>query len=1155
MLIAAKRPVPELTRQRQRQASDPNTSVWVAANAGSGKTHVLAQRVVRLLLEGVAPSRILCLTYTKAAAANMAARVFDMLAGWATMEDAELRAEIRDIGEDGIDHNKLRFARRLFARTVETPGGLKVQTIHAFCERLLHLFPFEANVAAGFRVVEDVEQAELLSIARQYALAEAARDSDGLGKAVRRVASETYARAFQDLLRELLNRRAQLAPWLPVHETGLEDALREALALSRDETEAEIIREMVEEGIHPLEWRAIAETLRTCGSTNDKRKATELDNASAAYEGGDLSLALSSYLCAFFSKDGDGDVFDNFVTKSVAREYPHLVDVFANEAARLTALREKRKAAAVCERSPALLKIGDAILQRYSRMKRDRGLLDFDDLIERTVQLLKRSDQRWILFKLDAGLDHVLVDEAQDTSEAQWEILAQLTEDFFSGAGQRLTRRTFFAVGDEKQSIFSFQGAAPKKFFEMHREFKARVIAGGENFAEVPLNLSFRSSPDVLQAVDHVFAFQAHHRGLLADPQETPPPHEAWKGNLPGVVELWDAETKAESEEPRDWRLPLDRLDDADPPVKLARRIAARIKAMLDPRSGECVEAEHPGSSRPIRPSDFLILVRKRDAFFEAMIRALKEQDIPTAGADRLRLAEHIAVMDLIAAAQAALLPEDDLTLASVLKSPLIGLDDNDLLTLAPGRKGSLYDALAASTELWHAEALRRIEAWRERAATWTPFDFFSHLLGPEAGREKFLARLGPEANDAIDEFLRLTLAHEREEAPALATFLSRFEALELEIKRDMDAAEDTVRVMTVHASKGLEAKVIFLPDTCSLPAPQSAPCLFPIGNPRQPLIVWSPKKAGDPKPVEDARAAQKCAQEDEYRRLLYVAMTRAEERLIIAGYQGVREPPEDCWYQMVRRSLAPGAEEVPDPVVAGAKILRRGKLRQTSTPDAAVASVAGCRELPAWLRSPRPNREESPPALQPSHALSSRGRVASGSVQVLAEGLLLHALLQHLPGVSPQRRAATAERFLRAQAPSLSADERSSLLGEACSLLDHAACAPFFADGSLAEVEIAATVPLPQGGSIEVSGRIDRLVPGPGEILFCDFKTGAPPASLEALPRAYVTQAALYRAALACLYPGRPVRAFLIWTEGPQVLELPAQKLNGASAALPAPP
>jgi ATP-dependent helicase/nuclease subunit A len=530
------------------------------------------------------------------------------------------------------------------------------------------------------------------------------------------------------------------------------------------------------------------------------------------------------------------------------------------------------------------------------------------------------------------------------------------------------------------------------------------------------------------------------------------------------------------------------------------------------------------------------------------MIRALKERDIPTAGADRLKLGEHIAVMDLIAAAQAALLPEDDLTLATVLKSPLIGLDDNDLLALAPGRKGSLYDALLASTELWHAEAVRRINTWRERAATWTPFDFFSQILGPERGRERFLARLGPEANDAIDEFLRLTLAHEREEAPALATFLSRFGTLELEIKRDMDAAQDNVRVMTVHAAKGLEAKIIFLPDTCSLPAPQSAPCLFPIGNPRQPLTVWSPKKAGDPAPVAAARVAQKQAQEDEYRRLLYVAMTRAEERLIIAGYQGARAPPEDCWYKMVRRSLEAGAEEVPDPLLPGASILRRGRPRAV-TERGATAAEPAAQDVPAWLRAAAPAEPRGALRVRPSHApdMPRTGtRFAS-----LRHGRLLHTLLQHLPDVPTEARLAAGQRFLGAQEPPLLAAVGTEMVGKARAVLDHPDCSDLFAPGSVAEAEIAATLTLAGGRTVEVTGRVDRLVVKPDEIVFCDYKSGAAPASLAATPSAYLIQSALYRAALAALYPDRLVRAFLIWTEGPQVVELPLAMLNEALVGL----
>ncbi|GAC1560479.1 MAG: double-strand break repair helicase AddA [Beijerinckiaceae bacterium] len=1154
MNAPTKRPVPELTRERQKRASDPTSSVWVAANAGSGKTHVLAQRVVRLLLDGVAPSRILCLTYTKAAAANMASRVFDMLADWSGMEDRALRIAIEAIGEDVPDARKLGFARRLFARTVETPGGLKVQTIHAFCERLLHLFPFEANVAAGFRVVEDAEQAELLSLARQRALADAALDADGLGAAVRRVASETWVGGFESLVKELLARRSELAVWLPVETTGLADALREALSLSTHETEAEIVRAMVEDGIAPSEWQAIGKALRGVGKSTDRTKAEDLDNAARAYEAGDLSLCLASYACVFFTDEGTGPPFTNLVTKDVFRAHPSVADRLAAERDRLIALFEKRKAAATFERTYALLKIGDAVMAGYARMKRDRGLLDFEDLIARTVALLKRSDQRWILFKLDAGLDHVLLDEAQDTSEPQWTILAQLTEDFFAGAGQRAARRTFFAVGDEKQSIFSFQGAAPKKFLEMHRTFRARVIAGGENFAEVPLNLSFRSSPHVLEAVDAVFAIEMHHRGLLADPSEKPPPHDAWKANLPGLVEIWNLEGKGVEEEPRDWRLPLDRLDSGDPPVKLAQRIAGRIQAMLDPRSGDCVESEQPGATRPVQAGDILILVRRRDAFFEAMIRALKERNIPTAGADRLALGEHIAVMDLAAAGQAALLPQDDLTLANVLKSPLIGLDDDDLLALAPGRAGAVIDALMTSPRATHAEAARRLALWQERARTWTPFDFFMQILGPEGGRHDLTARLGPEANDAIDEFLRLALAHEREEAPALATFLARFQDLDLEIKRDMDAAGNTVRVMTVHAAKGLEAKIIFLPDTCSLPAPQNAPCLYPLTWPEGPLLVWSPKKGGDPAPVTRAREMQKQEMEAEYRRLLYVAMTRAEERLIIAGYHGAREPAGDCWYKMVRAALEPGAAVVEDPLVSGATILRRGVARTEAGHATADAKDASEGDMPGWLRSPAPPETAAAPSVRPSSALAGADAFEPAATRrglgARAEGHLMHVLLQYLPDVPRAARPSVAERLLASKGRHLVASRRDELRRQALAVLDDPVAAALFLPGSQAEVTITATLSLPSGKSIEIAGRIDRVAVSQTEVVFCDFKRGAPSWAGAPSP-ANVLQCALYQAALAPLYPDRRIRPFLIWTDGPIITELAEAVLEEALAGL----
>ena len=372
-----------------------------------------------------------------------------------------------------------------------------------------------------------------------------------------------------------------------------------------------------------------------------------------------------------------------------------LEDDLRREQNRLIDLRERRRGAMALERSGALFVVATAILSTYARMKAERGALDFDDLIGRALALLTRSSAAWVLHKLDYGLDHLLLDEAQDAAPPQWRILAELTAEFFAGAGARGSNRTVFAVGDEKQSIFGFRGAAPEMLAEMKRLFAKRHSDAERPFADVLLTFSFRSSQTILDAVDMTFRSEAAWRGVAA-PEEPPPRHLAIRRDLKGVVELWPPIAPVLTPDPEDWRLPLDHASPSDPQVLLAHRIATVIKQWRSPASRERVVDPRTGDVRPIRESDVMILVRSRNAFFEAMVRALKAAGLKAAGADRLTLKDHIAVMDLIAAGRAALLPDDDLTLASVLKSPLIGLDEDTLLKLAAKRSGSLAEALAA---------------------------------------------------------------------------------------------------------------------------------------------------------------------------------------------------------------------------------------------------------------------------------------------------------------------------------------------------------------------------------------------------------------------------------------------------------------------------
>src|SRR3984893_11079603 len=609
--IMASFDIPADSRGKQHQASNPNQSVWVSAHAGSGKTHVLASRVVRLLLQGVAPSKILCLTFTKAASANMALRVLDTLAVWTTLADAELGRQIAATGAPVPSRKQLTTARTLFARTVETPGGLKIKTIHAFCERLLHLFPFEANVPSRFEVADDLRQAELLRRARREVLAEANSGKGQLGADVQRIMDECGPEAFEDLVKETMRHnaisRAQSSQ-------APAEILPRSLGLVEGRNIARVEREMVEDGIAPARWNGLA-AIFDSGKPEDRGRANHFRKALAAYRvavpGGCLSDCLDCYLAIYFIDKGEGSKAQRLLTNGLLTKHSNVATELRAEQLRLDGLRAERRAAATFDRTRALIEVASAIYKRYGEEKAARGILDFDDLIEKTLALLERSDARWVLYKLDAGIDHVLVDEAQDTSEAQWKILEELTGDFAAGRGQSPGPRTFFAVGDEKQSIFSFQGAAPHMFDKMRRNFEAQFTAGAQPFAHVPLTLSFRSAPGVLSAIDKVFEHGDHKTGLVAA-NDVWMPHQALKHQLPGLVELWPLAAAQGGEDPRAWTLPLDLLDAKDPANLVAQRVAQKIAQLIYPGSNECVHDSQTLRRRPVRPGDILPLVRPR---------------------------------------------------------------------------------------------------------------------------------------------------------------------------------------------------------------------------------------------------------------------------------------------------------------------------------------------------------------------------------------------------------------------------------------------------------------------------------------------------------------------------------------------------------------
>ena len=1159
-MVKAPRPIPDAVRATQARASDPASSAFVSANAGSGKTHVLVQRVIRLLLDGVPPEKILCVTFTKAAAANMAERVFSTLGHWVTLDDAALDAAIVEAGITRPTRNLRTTARKLFACALETPGGLKVQTIHALCTRLLQQFPFEANVPARFAVLDDRDQNEMMERANLKVLLDASRDPDSAtGRALNVAMANAADVTFKDVVREACLSRDHFMAWTDA--AGSADAaatqMSSVLGVDPNDTIEDVERAIVDGPHLPRSrWEDIAEVLDT-SSKSDQNQAAQLREA-LGFIG---SAQVDEYLSVFLTDDRTPR--KTVVTKKFADNNRAIANLFEQEAGRLGPLIERRRAVTVRDRTQALLHIATAAAANYRREKQERGLLDYDDLIDRTLALLASGASGWVHYKLDRGVDHVLIDEAQDTSPRQWDIVSHIISEFTSGAGARDgVVRTIFAVGDEKQSIFSFQGAAPHELADRRQHFHSRFKAAGLKFDPISFTYSFRSGQGVLRAVESAFAVEDVYHSITSD-RDGMPPHMALDDAGPSLIELWELAEADEKDDIEGWRAPFDGVALTSPEVKLARRIQAEVRRLVE--SGTMTGSE--GARRPLRYGDMLVLVRRRGNAFDAVIQALKHAGIPVAGADRLKLTEHIAIIDLMNLADALLLPQDDLALAVTLKSPLFGLDEDALFELASKRKGSLRESLRnAAAEGKFEDIATRLAECERRFVSETPFAFYAWLLGGDGGRQRILRRLGHEANDALDEFLELALGYERKAPASLQGFMAWLRAADLEVKRDMEISRDEVRVMTVHGAKGLEAPVVFLVDTTSSPSDTQRLRLIrlPRGNaaPNAPgVVVWAGKKADDPLAVAAARVAMLGETEDEYRRLLYVAMTRAADRLIIGGCMpgNTKTVRKLSWYDLIVRGLGNSTlnlQEFDTPRDGVVKRYLRPEDATDATGAAATPAISTPSVLPSWLLAPAPPEAAADILLRPSDPSEDEAhRVRTGEAQqartrALQRGTLVHRLLQSLPDVAPERRHAAALAYLARNAGGWTDDERGALADQLMALIADPRFEAVFAAGSRAEVSIVGRLDRP--GRPLISGQIDRLVVTPSEVLIVDYKTNhAPPGRAAEAPLGYVRQLALYREVLQKLYPGRPVRAALLWTETTELMEISASALDAQLASI----
>ena len=1144
----------------QSLAADPAISAFVTANAGSGKTKTLIDRVARLLLGGAKPAAILCVTYTKAAAAEMQRRLFGRLGGWAVLDDEKLRGELAALqggAPESFDAEALSRARALFASALETPGGLKIQTIHAFCEALLRRFPMEAGISPGFSVMDDVQAADIARTARAD-VALIAEADERVGDAYARLSVALDFASFQSMFAAFEARRGAMTAYFErcAAGEGVEADVWKRCGFS-EVSSVEAVGAAAMSRLDRTLLRQAAEAL-SGGTATDIKCAGQLRAAIAQ------DAVFETALAPFFTAGGEGTPATWVAKTSGLKSREDLRAALLDVQSDLERDREQLRAARVAEDTVLALTLASAYVAAYQAEKTQRSALDFADLIAKVAELLtQRSDAAWVLYKLDGGIDHLLLDEAQDTAPEQWDIIRALTDEFFAGAGSRLDPRprTLFVVGDEKQSIYSFQGADPARFLAETLGYLERIVAAGALARPVPLLTSYRSTAEILGFVDAVFDADEVRAAVPPPIRQDKVTHAAHRTDGPGCVDLWPLEREVKGEDRGAWDAPLDEEPVHSANHRLAARIAAEVVALV--QRGDAVFVD--GKRRPAGYGDVLVLVRRRGALFEEILRALKVRGAPVAGADRLRLSEHIVFDDLMALARFCLYPDDDLNLAALLKSPFVGLGDDgrddSLYALAHGRPGRLWPALqarAAEQPLWR-EGLDFLSWARDQAGRAPPFELFSRALDRIGGdgrsmRVRFLTRLGAEAQDALAEFLSQTAAAEQRGVRDLESLAAAFRALEMVVKREMDAARGEVRVMTAHGSKGLEAPIVILPEIA-----------FPGGGRGSPLLstadggfLWCSSKTGDCDASKVAREAREQRDAAEALRLLYVALTRARDRLILCGRVAADAKEENVkgWYRAIRNGLAHAtiAPHIRTTAMGDVDFERFG-----ADPVALGAPAAPAAEpvvMPPWTAQPPAPEPPATRYASPSTAWEDGAAVApsplagAGGLGRYRRGEIIHRLLQILPDVAPDARRDAAARLLAAQSE-LTPAQREEMAAAAFGVLDDPVFADVFAPGSRPEVAIAGTAPqLP--ADLRISGRVDRLFVGERRILVADFKTNRPaPRRIEDADPAYVLQMALYWAVLKALFPDRAVEAALVWTDGPKLMTIPEELLAAALVRL----
>ena len=1139
----------------QHNAAEPAANVWVNASAGTGKTTVLTNRVLRLLLpvdkvnDGTDPKNILCITFTKAGANEMITRVMRVLSQWAVCGEEDLIKSLTKLLQAEPTIHQIDRARKLFAIIIDTPGGLNITTIHAFCQSILGRFTIEANLPPQFRVMEDIESNQLIRHARDSLIHDIldGKSDTATKDAFYFLSQEKSGNQIGKLLQSVMNDRTRIVDYLSNPNKTKIDTI---LDIDVDVTTDDLFKIYFGDDNFPIETiRQIASSMEHGGKESIKYSEILYNFCAASLD--QRQNLYADYYNIFITNKGE----IRQLAKSVINHNAQSLDWYMAEAKRILMYQDKFNSIKIYQATQALLILSHQIISRYNLQKSVQKKLDYDDLIHKTKDLLQSEIKDWVLYKLDYGIDHILVDEAQDTSPAQWDIITSLVNEFFSGESARETKqeRTIFVVGDNKQSIFRFQGADPKIFNDVKSLYETRVKNVEKLWCDIPMNTSFRSTSAVLNAVDSVFSTTDLQKSITQT-VDAYKEHTAARTGDAGRVECWPLYKAVKENERAPWTLPIEIVETQDSRSVLAERIALFVKDLIDSKT--IISSK----KRAVRAGDVMILVRNRAFITTHLIRAFRKYNVPVSGADRLVVASHIAVLDIIAALSFALMPDDDLTLACILKSPLIGWNDAQLEPYANGREGTLWHALKSNdnnTTEWLNHIIASLPGKNA-------FTAVSELLNMPSARDgfngwkAFISRLGDDCIDPLEELLAMAQNYDANSPQGgLQGFIHYIQNNKTNIKREMEGDNGKVRIMTVHASKGLQAPIVICPDTVSdiRAAGTSDDGFLWIDD----VPVWTISANVQNDCIAKHRELLKAADEDEYYRLLYVAMTRAEDRLIICGAldKNKNKASDKSWYKVVTDGLRQlNATETPwqhdsDYMNAqdGASLMVYETQQQSDikleTPTATELSKISQIIVPTWLTNPLAEEQYPPRILKPSQNDDEIIPVRSPSLNnddsyKFRRGLLTHSLLQYLPDLPHDKRMDAGRKYLEKQASDISADILQSILSESLMILSHPDFAPFFGEGSIAEMPVTGMVTNDNGKIDIISGQIDRLLVTDDTVWIIDFKSNRPPPkNMDDIPNVYRKQLKAYKTLIKDIYPSHTIRCALLWTDGPFMSEL----------------